>query len=71
MMARSGWRSWTGRIAACVIAAVGTPLAAASFSFVTLGDTAYNLPDDLPRYDQLIQRINAAEPAFTIHVGDI
>jgi hypothetical protein len=41
------------------------------FSFVVLGDTAYNLPVDLPVYTALIRRINASRPAFTIHVGDI
>ena len=40
------------------------------FSFVALGDTAYNLPDDLPVYEQLIETINAEKPAFSIHVGD-
>ena len=40
------------------------------FSFITLGDTAYNLPRDYPIYRELIKRINSAKPAFTIHVGD-
>lgn len=53
------------------LALIATPLAAAQFDFVALGDTAYNLPVDLPRYERLIDRINAAEPAFSIHVGDI
>lgn len=53
------------------LALLAAPAAAERFSFVALGDTAYNLPDDLPGYDRLIQRINAADPAFTIHVGDI
>ncbi|QLC26138.1 hypothetical protein HFP57_14640 [Parasphingopyxis algicola] len=53
------------------LALFAAPAAAERFSFVALGDTAYNLPDDLPRYDRLIRRINAAEPVFTIHVGDI
>lgn len=41
------------------------------FSFVALGDTAYNIPDDYPTYQALIQTINASKPAFSIHVGDI
>ncbi|NJN52373.1 MAG: hypothetical protein HC809_12075 [Gammaproteobacteria bacterium] len=41
------------------------------FDFVALGDTAYRLPDDVPRYEALIDKINAAQPAFAIHVGDI
>ncbi len=46
------------------------PAAAEQFIFVALGDTAYNLPADIPRYELLIDTINASEPAFTIHVGD-
>lgn len=71
MKAWDSWRRWTARLSACAVAMAAAPLAAASFSFVALGDTAYNLPDDLPRYDRLIQTINAADPAFSIHVGDI
>ncbi|MFT6750785.1 MAG: hypothetical protein ACJA2O_000965 [Candidatus Azotimanducaceae bacterium] len=41
-----------------------------SFDFVALGDTAYNLPQDLPKYEALIKKINAVKPAFSIHVGD-
>ena len=41
------------------------------FDFVALGDTAYRVPEDLPAYDALIDTINAAKPAFSIHVGDI
>lgn len=41
------------------------------FSFVALGDTAYNIPNDYPAYRALIQTINASKPAFSIHVGDI
>ena len=43
---------------------------AKKFDFVALGDTAYNLPDDLTVYEQLIEKINAASPAFSIHAGD-
>ncbi len=41
-----------------------------TFEFVALGDTAYTLPSELPIYEKLIARINAADPAFSIHVGD-
>jgi hypothetical protein len=44
---------------------------AESFEFVALGDTAYCPEVDNPRYERLIERINAARPAFSIHVGDI
>lgn len=55
--------------AACAALLSGTAKAE-RFSFVALGDTAYNLPQDVPVYEGLIGRINAAKPAFTIHVGD-
>jgi hypothetical protein len=48
----------------------GTASKAETFDFVALGDTAYNPPDDYPAYDALIGKINAANPAFTIHIGD-
>jgi hypothetical protein len=60
-----------------VLALVGLLLAASSpaqaerFKFVALGDTAYNLPGDLPKWHALITAINRAHPAFSIHVGDI
>jgi hypothetical protein len=42
----------------------------ASFEFVALGDMPYSLPADYPRYEALIEAINARAPAFSIHVGD-
>lgn len=50
------------------------PLAAEAqgrFEFVALGDMPYKIPDDYPKFDRLIAAINAAKPAFSIHVGDI
>lgn len=41
-----------------------------SFSFMVIGDTAYNVPDDYPRYDALIDEMNKGDHKFTIHVGD-
>ena len=55
-------------LVACL--ALSCPALAKPFDFVALGDTAYNLPDDYPVYRALIQTINSANPAFTIHVGD-
>ena len=54
-------------------ATLGTPSALAenAFTFVALGDTAYNGERDYPIYERLIERINGRSPAFTIHVGDI
>jgi hypothetical protein len=50
---------------------VAVPAHAETFEFVALGDTAYNLPGDLPKWHALIAAINRAQPAFSIHVGDI
>jgi hypothetical protein len=47
-----------------------TTAAAEPFSFVALGDTTYAIPEDNAIYGELIGAINAARPAFTIHVGD-
>jgi len=63
-------RTILGGLAAAVLAFGPSAGRAETFSFVALGDTAYTLPRDLPVYDALIQRINKARPAFTIHVGD-
>jgi hypothetical protein len=56
----------------------GPPAAPASnapkgdvFSFAVIGDMPYRVPQDFPKFDRLIERINAAAPAFTIHIGDI
>lgn len=51
-------------------ALIATPAAAEPFSFVALGDTTYAIPADNAMYDGLIGAINAAGPAFSIHVGD-
>lgn len=42
-----------------------------AFTFVTIGDMPYKIPDDYPKVDRLIGVINAMKPAFTLHVGDI
>jgi hypothetical protein len=49
---------------------VALPLSAEPFSFVALGDTTYAAPYDYPLYEKLIAEINAASPAFSMHVGD-
>ncbi|MDE0452131.1 MAG: hypothetical protein OXI90_10250 [Gammaproteobacteria bacterium] len=41
------------------------------FTFVALGDTAYDAARDQPIYEALIETINRSKPAFTIHVGDV
>jgi hypothetical protein len=50
--------------------AASTAAAAEPFSFVALGDTTYAIPADDAIYGELIGAINAARPAFSIHVGD-
>jgi hypothetical protein len=47
-----------------------TTAAAQTFSFVALGDATYAIPEDNAIYGELIGAINAARPAFSIHVGD-
>jgi len=51
-------------------ALIAAPAAADPFSFVALGDTTYAPPADHSLYGELIDAINAAHPAFSIHVGD-
>jgi hypothetical protein len=50
-------------------AASGTAVAAERFSFAALGDMPYR-ETHFPHFERLIARINAAAPAFTVHVGD-
>lgn len=64
-------------LAAALAVAAASPAAAVdvggphSFAFVALGDMPYKLPDDYPRFEALIARINALKPAVSIHMGDI
>jgi hypothetical protein len=51
--------------------AQGQAFATAPFEFVVLGDMPYKNPQDLPKFDRLIDAINSVKPAFSIHVGDI
>lgn len=61
-------RMW---LAAVLLAWPVAVQAQGKFEFVALGDTPYKIPDDYPKFDRLIAAINAAKPAFSIHVGDI
>lgn len=38
---------------------------------MAIGDMPYHLPEDFNRFESLIDQINDADPAFTLHVGDI
>ena len=62
------------RGAAGSLALPALPLAAGTeterFTFCVLGDTCYDIPGDRPVYMALIDKINAAAPDFSIHVGD-
>lgn len=53
----------------CLLCAA--PSHAERFTFVALGDTAYDAARDQPIYEALIEAINRSKPAFTIHVGDV
>lgn len=57
---------------AAALAALALNLAqAAPFEFIAIGDMPYGAREQAyPAYAQLIQQINAAQPAFTVHVGD-
>lgn len=44
---------------------------ASEFSFVALGDTAYQGEESIEAYHRLIELINADDPVFSVHVGDI
>ncbi|MGI8983530.1 MAG: metallophosphoesterase family protein [Acidimicrobiales bacterium] len=60
-------------LAACSSGAGEGPAArraGAGFTFAVIGDYPY-LPDDLPKFDRLIDAINAEAPALVLHVGDI
>lgn len=49
-----------------------TPVPGAEpFEFVAFGDVPYRTPQDFPKFDRLIETINASKPAFSLHVGDI
>lgn len=41
------------------------------FTFIAIGDAPYRVPQDFARFDRLIIAMNAAKPAFSVHVGDI
>lgn len=61
---------WTG-FAFLPAASEQPPAAdAGRFRFVAFGDMPYRPPGDYARLENLIETVNAADPAFTIHVGD-
>jgi hypothetical protein len=58
-------------VLAASLALAALPAAAQPFHFVALGDMPYTLPGDYAKFDRLIAAINATQPAFSVHVGDI
>jgi hypothetical protein len=64
-------RAWAAVLFVAVLAATG-PVRAQVFSFVALGDLPYGSAQQAyPAYRRLITAINQAQPAFSVHVGDI
>ncbi|HET7720400.1 MAG TPA: metallophosphoesterase, partial [Acidimicrobiales bacterium] len=58
-------------LAACSSGGAGTPaLAPDRFQFAVIGDYPY-APEDAPKFDRLIDAINAEAPALVLHLGDI
>lgn len=61
-------------LAACSSDGDGAPAAAPAagpgFTFAVVGDYPYT-PDDVPKFDRLVDAINAEAPALVLHVGDI
>ena len=47
-----------------------SPPAGDRFQFAVIGDYPYT-PEDVPKFDRLIDAINAEGPALVLHVGDI
>ena len=70
LLPRLAHRNSAAIVLALAALAVTLPVRA-EFSFVAIGDTAYNGARDYPLYEQLIDRINSRAPEFTIHVGDL
>jgi hypothetical protein len=72
--------TWTVLVSALLLGigtpgstAAQTPSAGTAFEFVVMGDMPYSAPEadrDQP-FTRLIAAINAVQPAFSIHVGDI
>lgn len=64
-------RAWAAVLFTVALAAAG-PVWAQGFSFVALGDLPYGSAQKaFPAYRRLITAINQAQPAFSVHVGDI
>ena len=57
---------------ALLVGAVAAKPAAAEFKFIAIGDLPYGKPEEVcSKFEALIGVINARQPAFTIHIGDV
>ena len=62
---------WKSLLSACLFSVFAYGASAQPFKFVALGDTAYGGVESKESYHRLIDLINASNPAFSIHVGDL
>jgi len=69
-MAVTGFQIRAALITLLLALATQNAAAAERFSFAALGDAPYR-EAHFPHLERLITRINAFQPAFTVHVGDI
>ena len=81
MMGRRAAVTFVGLLASTILAACssgnGDPPARPAaddrsdgFTFGVIGDYPY-VPDDIPKFDRLIEAVNAEAPALVLHVGDL
>ena len=54
----------------CLILATSAFAQNKKFEFIAFGDMPYRIPNDYPRFENLIKQINSEKPAFSVHVGD-
>lgn len=57
--------------ASCFFAVAQNAVKTGTFSFIAFGDMPYTLPQDYPRFENVIKTINAQNSVFTVDVGDI
>lgn len=55
----------------CLLLAVLPAAAAEPFEFLVMGCMPYHFPADAGRFENVIEAANAAEPAFSVHCGDV
>lgn len=55
---------------AVTLAAAALPASAQRFDFMAFGDMPYVVPADYEKVERLVDRINAANPTFSVFIGD-